>query len=64
MNGYSNFKRYRMRQEPDHTWTVFDIFTGVAVSVGASVAMGMEEEFAREVSDILNSAYSRGRMRA
>lgn len=41
----------------------FDIFTGVAVQAGVSVAMGMEEEFARYLVDILNADYQERRQR-
>jgi hypothetical protein len=50
-------KRYDTRREPDGTWTVYDIFTVVAVRAGASIAIGMEEEFAQYLVDILNSDY-------
>jgi hypothetical protein len=56
-------KRYDMRRELDGTWTVFDIFTGVAVQAGVSVAMGMEEEFARYLVDIMNTDYPERRQR-
>jgi len=64
MPTYSNFRRYRLRQELDHTWTVFDIFTGVAVSMGASVVVGMDEEFALGLAAVLNAAYALQRVRA
>jgi len=54
-------KRYDTRREMDGTWTVFDIFTGVAVRAGASVAIGMEEEFARYLVDIMNADYQERR---
>jgi hypothetical protein len=53
-----------MRRELDHTWTVFDVFTGVPVSVGTSVAIGMDEVFALELAGILNAAYALRRIRA
>lgn len=65
MPTYSNFRGYRLRQELDHTWIGFDIFTGVAVSMGgASVAIGMDEEFALGLAAVLNAAYALQRVRA
>lgn len=50
-------KRYDSRRELDGTWTVYDIFTGVPIRAGSSIAIGMEEEFARYLEEILNSDY-------
>lgn len=49
--------RYDIKRELDGTWTVYDIFTGVAYALGASVAIGMQEEFAVTLKNILNQEY-------
>lgn len=57
----SSEKRYDVRQELDASRTAYDIFTGVPVQAGASLAVGMEEEFARYLVDVMNADYRQRR---
>ncbi|PWE52297.1 hypothetical protein DEM27_31650 [Metarhizobium album] len=49
--------RYDMRQEEDESWTVFDIFTGLPVSVNGVPQDGLEMEQADDLVDLLNYLY-------
>ncbi len=53
--------RYDLRQEPDGTWTVFDIFTGMPALVNEVEQVGLELEQADDLVDLLNLLYIRRR---
>ena len=46
--------RYDLRKEKDGTWTVYDVFTGWAAEVDHRKAMGLDEQDADELVDLLN----------
>ncbi|MGF6177057.1 hypothetical protein [Ensifer sp. 4252] len=50
--------RYDLRKEPDGTWTVFDIFTGMPALVNEVEQLG---EPADDLVDLLNLLYIRRR---
>lgn len=49
--------RYALRQELDGSWTVYDIFTGVAYAERTLTAFGMPQEFAERLAYLLNLEY-------
>ncbi len=49
--------RYDLRQEPDGTWTVYDIFTGMPAEVNDVPQFGLEMEKADDLVDLLNYLY-------
>ncbi|NOV20936.1 hypothetical protein E5S70_33805 [Ensifer adhaerens] len=53
--------RYDLRKEPDGTWTVFDIFTGMPALVNEVEQVGLELEQADDLVDLLNLLYIRRR---
>lgn len=53
--------RYDMRDEPDGTWTVFDIFTGLPAVVDDVPLIGLEMEEADDLVDLLNFKDARRR---
>lgn len=53
--------RYDLRKEPDGTWTVFDIFTGMPAQVNDVEQIGLELEQADDLVDLLNLLYIRRR---
>lgn len=53
--------RYDMRDEPDGTWTVFDIFTGLPAVVDDVPLTGLEMEEADDLVDLLNFKDARRR---
>ncbi|MBD9636056.1 hypothetical protein IB277_07085 [Ensifer sp. ENS07] len=53
--------RYDLRKEPDDTWTVFDIFTGMPAQVNDVEQIGLELEQADDLVDLLNLLYIRRR---
>ncbi|RYG98953.1 MAG: hypothetical protein EON58_05510 [Alphaproteobacteria bacterium] len=56
-------KRYDLRCEPDGTWTVYDIFTGMAYNNRDHIAFAMDEEFARTLVEHLNREYVKQRFK-
>jgi hypothetical protein len=49
-------QRYDLRQEPDGTWTVFDVFTGQPAVIGETMlATGLCMEMADDLVDLLNA---------
>jgi hypothetical protein len=46
--------RYDIRRELDRTWTVLDVFTGVAAEVGGKTVVGLQVDDAEELMNILN----------
>ncbi|MDB5523894.1 MAG: hypothetical protein JWM58_1657 [Rhizobium sp.] len=49
--------RYEMRQEPDGTWTVYDIFTGLPAVVNDIPITMLTIEEADDAVDLLNNLY-------
>ncbi|SFB60841.1 hypothetical protein SAMN03159496_05725 [Rhizobium sp. NFR07] len=47
-------RRYDLREEGDGTWTVFDIFTGVAAEVFDEPLIGLDLDEAEDIIQILN----------
>ena len=58
-------QRYDLRKEPNGTWTVFDVFTGLPVEVGLGVFTGLTMEEADDAVNLLNALdrRRRGRLR-
>jgi hypothetical protein len=49
-------QRYDLRKEPDGTWTVFDVFTGLPYEETDGIrAEGMTMEEADDLVDLVNS---------
>ncbi|MBZ9977820.1 hypothetical protein LB555_20490 [Mesorhizobium sp. BR-1-1-10] len=48
-------QRYDLRKEPDGTWTVFDVFTGIPADPEGHPAVGLEMEYADDLVDLLNA---------
>ena len=48
-------QRYDLRKEPDGTWTVFDVFTGLPAEPDGWSASGLELEYADDLVDLLNA---------
>ncbi|ESZ45685.1 hypothetical protein ACYG9R_19740 [Mesorhizobium sp. RSR565B] len=48
--------RYDIRREPDRTWTVFDVFTGLPAIVAGHASVDLPDmEYAEELAAILNA---------
>jgi hypothetical protein len=47
-------QRYDLREELDGSWTVFDIFTGVAAEIFDEPMIGLAIDEADDVIEILN----------
>jgi hypothetical protein len=48
-------QRYDLRQEPDGTWTVFDVFTGWPALIDGKVpAIHLDAEDAHELVHLMN----------
>ncbi|ESX81605.1 hypothetical protein X729_31785 [Mesorhizobium sp. L103C131B0] len=48
--------RYDIRREPDGTWTVFDVFTGLPAIVAGHPSVDLPDmEYAEELAAILNA---------
>ncbi|ESZ77834.1 hypothetical protein X726_00735 [Mesorhizobium sp. L103C105A0] len=48
--------RYGVRREPDGTWTVFDVFTGLPANVAGHPSVDLPDmEYAEELAAILNA---------
>ena len=56
-------QRYDLRKEPNGTWTVFDVFTGLPVEVGLGVFTGLTMEEADDAVGLLNALDRRRRGR-
>jgi hypothetical protein len=55
-------QRYDIREEPDGTWTVFDVFTGwPAELVDGRPAIGFDAKEADDLVDLMNSQDARRR---
>ncbi|MEJ5079778.1 MULTISPECIES: hypothetical protein [unclassified Ochrobactrum] len=50
--------RYDMKQMPDGTWAVIDIFTGLAVKVNETYITDLDIQEADDMVDLLNSLYA------
>jgi hypothetical protein len=50
----SKRERFDIRRELDDTWTVYDIFSGIVVSVGGVLMMDLNVDVAFYVLDELN----------
>lgn len=46
--------RFRVREEVDQTWTIYDVFTGAAVLVAGNRASGLDILDAHNLADLLN----------
>jgi hypothetical protein len=46
--------RYRLRQEGDGSWTIYDIFTGLPAIVAARELSNLEIRNADETNELLN----------
>jgi predicted thioesterase len=51
----TSYERYKIKQEPDGSWLVFDIFTGMPVVVAGKMMVGFREELSRELLGLLNA---------
>lgn len=58
----SRRERFDLRREPDNTWTVYDIFSGLVVSVGGVFMMELNVDVAFYVVDELNDQDFKRRM--
>ena len=54
-------QRYDLRKEPNGTWTVFDVFTGLPAEVGPGVLTGLTMKEADDLVDFLNTLDRRRR---
>ncbi|WP_247875323.1 hypothetical protein [Ochrobactrum sp. Marseille-Q0166] len=49
--------RYDMKQMPDGTWAVIDIFTGLVVMVNETYITNLDIQEADDMVDLLNGLY-------
>lgn len=48
-------RRYDVRQEPDESWTVFDVFTGLPAVYEGYQAVDLDMEYADDLVELLNA---------
>ncbi len=54
-------RRYRLREELDGTWTIYDIFTGMPAEVFKMLASGLVRPAADDMMSLMNRVYSERR---
>ncbi|TJV06489.1 MAG: hypothetical protein E5Y12_04720 [Mesorhizobium sp.] len=47
--------RYGLRQDPDGSWTVFDVFTAAASGCMGAAAEYLDQGYAEDLAALLNS---------